>query len=105
MSFRPVAYLGLLVPVCVAPVAYRDVQHYADDDHGRQKRRPRQQEPMMGKVFDVRLTHGFRWLTVTGERTPSPGPRRVCAVERPYPNVNTVYAGPGGPGPVLCPHR
>ncbi|EUA12667.1 hypothetical protein I553_4061 [Mycobacterium xenopi 4042] len=58
---------------------------------------------MMGKVFDVRLTHGFRWLTVTGERTRHRASARLCG-GAPYPNVNTVYAGPAGL-PVLCPHR
>jgi hypothetical protein len=45
-----------VIVASVATIPDRDVQHNPDDDHRGQKRRPGQQDPMMGQVFDVLIS-------------------------------------------------
>jgi hypothetical protein len=69
-----VVFGGRLVIVgSAATVPDRDVQHNPDDDHRGQERRPGQQDPMMGQVLDVLISHlrSFRGLYLVPIQVPA----------------------------------
>ena len=54
-----------------AAVSQRDVQDHGDDDYRRQERGDRQQDPVVGQVFDVRMSLRMSHCADIPRRSPS----------------------------------